>query len=376
MLTIEQRYIISAIRSSIVKSEDNHFELTDEQIHTISNIIVRNGLMLTVFKNLDSALQNQLQNSFLMAKKQAVIQSHEGEVILRLLSNSGFDCIALKGWELRKLYPDTSMRQMADLDILVRPFDFEKIYSLLSGLGYSGDSDPSWKHCSFIKDTVNIEVHKRLTDDSDGIQAWENSIWDRARVIDGKTYKMSPEDFYIFHFIHLHKDFLNGSLGLRRIVDTWLLSKQPVDLDFVKSKLTEFNMLDFHEKMIRLSRVTMGEEELDADSEFMLKYAFTHGIYGNGKSYKVGRIAAMGDNMKSGKTKSLFASIFLPYPRMKAQFPVLVKHPYLLPICWIKRIIQLSKKRKKFKGRLSYNDVSQEDFDEMKQLFRAGGVST
>lgn len=38
---------------------------------------------------------------------------------------------------------------------------------------------------------------------------------------------------------------------------------------------------------------------MDADSEVLLIHAFTHGIYGSGKSYKTGRIAAMGGMEKA-----------------------------------------------------------------------------
>ena len=70
---------------------------------------------------------------------------------------------------------------------------------------------------------------------------------------------MSKEDYYIFHFVHLYKDFLNGSLGLRRIVDTWLLHKQIVETSTVQNYFERFGMWHFHEQMIHLSRVVMGE---------------------------------------------------------------------------------------------------------------------
>lgn len=72
-------------------------------------------------------LQQRLKGRYLAALKQSIVQDSEGEMILKALSDAGFDCVALKGWELRKLYPDVTMRQMADLDILVRNYDFDGI---------------------------------------------------------------------------------------------------------------------------------------------------------------------------------------------------------------------------------------------------------
>lgn len=264
---------------------------------------------------------------------------------------------------------------MADLDILVRPYDFEKIKSVMKKQGYSAGIESSWKHDSFKKKEVRVEMHKRLTDDSEAIQAWERGIWGRAVAVDGNIYRMSPEDYYIFHFVHLHKDFMNGSLGLRRIVDTWLLQKQSVDMDVVKGYLVEFGMWKFYERMVKLSLVAMGEKPIDEDSELLLSHTFAHGIYGSGKSYKAGRIVTMGGSIGIGEIKSKLAAVFLPYKRMKAQYPILEKWPILLPYFWLKRIIRfLRGDKKKYSCMLDYSDVSENDYTEMKRFFEAGGV--
>ena len=167
---------------------------------------------------------------------------------------------------------------------------------------------------------------------------------------------------------------MNGSLGLRRIIDTWLLQRQRVNMETVKAELEQFKLWRFHGQMVKLSRVTMGEAETDENSELLLTHAFRYGIYGSDKSYKAGRIAAMGGSIRSGKLKSATAAIFLPYKRMKAQFPVLQKYPILLPFCWAKRILAMSRQAYKYKAKLNYRNISKDDYDEMKRFFEAGGV--
>lgn len=257
--------------------------------YAVANIIIRNSILLTVFQKLPATLKSQFKSQYLADIKQSIVQEYEGEQILKALGDAGLSCIALKGWELRKLYPEPMMRQMADLDILVKPYDFNTIKKVMEKQGYSAGVESSWKHDSFRKNEVNVEMHKRLTDDSDAIQKWERGIWDRATAVDGNIYRMSPEDYYIFHFVHLHKDFMNGALGLRRIVDTWLLQKQSVEMEVVQTELEKFGMWKFHNSMVHLSRVTMGEEDMDDASELLLRHAFTHGIYGTDTSYKAGR---------------------------------------------------------------------------------------
>ena len=373
MLTTDQSYVLTLLRESLGVQEKK--ESTFTEAHEVINIIQRNSILPTVFQQLPDELKNTLRGAYYTVVMQAVNQQQEGLRILKALSEAGFVCIALKGWELQKLYPGRNMRQMADLDILVKPYEFLEIKKVMDTLGFSGGSGASWKHDSFWKNAVHVEMHKRLTDDSGAIQTWEKSLWERTSPVENNIYRMSPEDYYIFHFVHLHKDFLNGSLGLRRIVDTWLLQKQPLNMDVVRSYLESFGMWRFHERMVKLSRVAMGEEELDEDTELLLKHAFKHGIYGSGKSYKAGRIVLMGESLEKGKLKSKVAAILLPYNRMKAQFPILEKWPVLLPYCWGKRIVHyLNKNKRKSLNMLNYKEITKADFEEMRRLYEAGGI--
>ena len=129
MLTTDQQYILSLLRECLGKntSEDVH----DINHRVVANIITRNSILLTVYKKLPADLKTQFKNQYNASIKQSIIQDYEGECVIHALSDVGLFCIALKGWELRKLYPETTMRQMSDLDILVKPYDFDLIKSLL-----------------------------------------------------------------------------------------------------------------------------------------------------------------------------------------------------------------------------------------------------
>ena len=372
-MTTDQLYLLQLLQKSIGK-RTSETEMPQD-LHYVELTVLRTGILQTVYGVLPNSLQDRLRIKYNAATKQAILQNYEGEQLLKALSDAGFACIALKGWEMRKLYPNMTMRQMADLDVLVRPYRFSRIETVMRELGYSSGSESSWKHDSFRKGEVHVEMHKRLTDDSSEIQKWERDMWNRAVPVKENIYKMSPEDYYIFHFVHLHKDFMNGSLGLRRIVDTWLLQKQERDMEAVRRDLENFGLWTFHERMVALSRAAMGDEPIDENSEIMLAHAFKHGIYGTEVSYKTGRIAAMGKDLNSGKCKSAIAAVFLPYKRMKAQFPVLEKWPILLPWCWIRRIVHfLRGNTKKSREMLDYSRIDEQDFEEMKRFFKAGGV--
>ncbi len=384
MLSNEQNSILSLLRRSFGLRSG---EIMIADAKSVEQMILHNGILLTVYPvieegvlsgsdNAADKLKEALQQIYLQNVRQSILQNHEGELVLEALSALGTGCIALKGWEMRMLYPKATMRQMADIDILVRPYDYKRIKTVMKDLGFRAQGESSWKHDSFKKGEVHVEMHKRLTDDSGEIQRWEREMWSRAVCVREKNFQMSPEDFYIFHFIHLHKDFMNGSLGLRRIVDTWLLQKQLVNEEQTKAELAKIGILTFCERMIHLSRAVMGEEPIDEDCEILLSHAFKYGIYGSDISYKAGRITAMGKNLRSGKNRSALSAVFLPLGRMKAQYPILEKWPILLPWCWIKRItFFVFNDPQKYYKRLNYGNIGEEDFQEMKRFFEAGGVN-
>ena len=374
MLTQEQKYVLYLLRKSLgVQTEET---AEPEDLKSVAGYVVRTGILLTVYHSLPPELQEELKRKYNAALKQSIVQDYEGERVLGALGAAGMKCIALKGWEFRKLYPQTTMRQMSDLDILVKPYDYGKIRTEMEKLGFQSKKESSWKHDSFIRKDVNVEMHKRLTDDSGQIRKWEQDMWTRTPEMDGMgIFRMSPEDFHIFHFIHMYKDFLNGRFGLRRIADTWLLRKLPADTERVKAELQSFGMGTFYERMTGLSRAAMGEEPLDDDCEHLLRHAFAYGLNGTDKSYKAGRITRMGSSLRSGRIHSALAAVFLPYKRMKAHFPVVEKWPVLLPWCWLRRIFQLLRKNKKKKLlKLDYRNIQEEDVEEMKRFFEAGGV--
>lgn len=378
MLTTDQRYVLNLLRRSFDIPCD---EVKPENVHTIKDTIVQNGILLTVYPTIKamgeeaSELESVLQTLYFATLHQAANQKNEGKKILEGLSDAGLKCIALKGWEMSELYPKKNMRQMVDLDILVKPYIYKKIEPIMKGLGYLPEGETPWMHDNFKKGKISVEIHKRLINDNKLIQAWESEMWKRAVPQKRNVHKMSKEDYYIFHFIHLHKDFMEGSLGLRRLVDTWLLQKRSVNRAFVRAELEKFGIWKFHEKMMSLSRAVMGEEALDEDKEFLLTHAFNHGINGTRKSHKAGRIASMGGSVRGNRLKILLSAVFLSYDWMKLQFPVLEKWPVLLPVCWVLRIARFlmgdAKSRLK---KVDYSDLSEEDYKEIRRFYEAGGV--
>lgn len=390
MLTKAEKAAIALLRYSVTGEEAaSEFRcLTAAEALPLEKIISINGILPTVYPCLDQlgpkaagCLREKLCTAYYSSVSQSVLQDKEGKAFLSALSGAGFDSIPLKGWLLRTLYPDITRRSMADLDILVRNFDYPKIEAIAVSLGYTSSGDTVWKHVNFHKaeDDANVEVHRRLTDESGAVAKWEKDIFSRAVKEEGSEhiFRMSDEDFYIFHMLHLLKDFGNGKIGLRRIADTWLYLEKYGDMDraYLDKDFSEMEISEFVHRMEKLAAVCFGGETPDEDSELLLHHACSYGIFGTMRSYKLGRIARMSKKtMRGGKLRSAMSSVFLPYGRMKTHYPVLKKAPILLPYCWCCRIVKYRHNMHSNLKRLDYSDIDQKEFDYMKKVLRAGGL--
>ena len=389
-LTTEEKAVIGLLFDCIgggAADGDARFEGVSDP-GACASIIYHNGIMLTVYPALSKsgcgaakAVCSMLQQRYYRGVFQAVAQDKEGKLLLDALENAGMDAIPLKGWLLRRLYPEFSMRSMSDLDVLLRDYDWERLLELMTGLGYASGGHSTWKHDEFRKREIGItaEMHKRLTDDSGRIQKWEKTLWSRASAEEGykHIFRMCDEDFYIFHILHMHKDMTNGHIGLRRLADTRLYLRAHPDMDraYIEKQFAEMGVLEFARRIERVTAVCAGEAEADEASLMLLHHACTDGIFGTGASYKLSRAARSTDgSFKKGKFLSVLSAVFLPYSRMKAHFPILQKLPFLLPFCWI---VRLFRSRKGVKGKLKkldYSDLSEEDFRYMQDLLKAAGI--
>ena len=135
MLSNDQLYVLYLLRK-IFYPEGNTVQAAAGSLEDVKQIVLRSGLFLTVYKELPEQLRGELKTLYAAAIKQNIQQTYEGDRALAALAEDGLDCIGLKGWELQKLYPRQVARQMADLDILVRPYEFKRIQAVMDKLEF------------------------------------------------------------------------------------------------------------------------------------------------------------------------------------------------------------------------------------------------
>lgn len=149
----------------------------------------------------------------------------------------GISVVPIKGVALLEdIYKGRNLRQMADIDILVKENDFSKLEGVLYGLGYKkelgGLKEGYWKksqcHISFLKKesgniTLFIDAHWAL-DFKRKNRVLLPKLWDRVRKLDfqGRNIEvLSPEDTFIS--LAMHNRRFGRVLGFKNICDSALL---------------------------------------------------------------------------------------------------------------------------------------------------------
>lgn len=391
MPTTEQTLLLSLLRAGALGEEPElaPFEgkwasIRPEQVRDLA---LRHDVLQVVYAALDRVeqpellrLKELLRRPYSPRLAKAVNQDREGAAMLDAFERAGIDCIPLKGWHMRQYYADPLSRSMADLDVLVRDYNYDKVREALVPLGYSGKGGGAWKHDDFKKPPfMNVEVHKRLTDESGAVRDWERQIWKRCIPEEGcgHRFRMSGEDFYLFHLVHMRKDFRNGALGFRRLVDLWLLKKKETveDWQYVRDRLREMDLERFAQRMERLTELCFEGAEPDEESETLLRFAAEGAVYATDERYKLGRMASLpADSARKAKLLSFTRAVFLPLERMKVQFPQVERHPALLPWFWLKRIVRYARLPRNRLERMDYRGIDEAQYEQMRRVFQIAGL--
>jgi hypothetical protein len=195
------------------------------------NIIATGNLMLIPKEQLETFHQAYLKSLTRDIKIYDLL-----EEVLDLSEEAGIKVVLLKGLALEKnIYGNKGLRQMNDLDLLVKREDAIRFRKLLFKSGFLSDPLCSPLHEKYLpnygkhlpemyKNGLTVEIHFNLLD-RNGEVFTKNLIKNSILKLDGRKYAFYPPDIYHFLFLvsHLHKHEINGTSQLRLYTDLLLL---------------------------------------------------------------------------------------------------------------------------------------------------------
>ena len=262
--------------------------------------------------------------------------------ICQALEGAAIPFIPLKGSVLRRHYPEPWMRTSCDIDILVHKKDLnEAIDCLVKTLNYEETGRATHDVSLFSPQRIHVELHFDLVEEGRANKAIKvlSQVWDNVNVCGGFNYKyeMSDEYFYFYHIAHMAKHFETGGCGVRPFLDLWLLDKLDGDRQSKRDELLAVaELIQFANVSRKLSKVWFSGERMDELSLQMQNFIFDGGLYGTSNN----RVAIQ-QKRKGGRFGYMLSRIFVPHSKLKRYYPILEKHPYLMPIMQVRRWFML-----------------------------------
>lgn len=322
--------------------------------HLVSRYVFRNGL----------ALPQELAARFQQEDILCVYKHERMKFALKEICDA-FDganiaYIPLKGSVLREHYPDESMRTSCDIDVLVREAELDRAVDVLVEKGFRRGERHYHDISLYSPNGTHLELHFSIQENIDSLDAVLKNAWDYAVPEAGSRYGFGPE-FFVFHmYAHMAYHFLGGGCGIRSLMDIWIMEhRMDAAYPCAEKLLKQAGIYRFAEEMSAIANRCFTEHDA---SDPVLVYIWRGGVYGSQKN----RLSVQKKQLGSSRAY-IWKRIVLPYSSMKISYPILKKHPVLLPLCWVHRWIRAIFRGKTGKfaselvsaGRISEDDVQE-----------------
>ena len=274
-------------------------------------------------------------------------QEHECEVLCKALSDAGILNMPLKGSMIRELYPAPEMREMCDLDILVKPEDIERSHGVMLSNGYSYIEENTTSHNRDYQKLpyLNVEIHTYLVPKENRLFPYYEHFWDNT-ALEANSFacRMDWDDCYIFMMAHAYKHFSKYGTGIRSVLDVYLMRSKLKDVlhrEHICAALKTQEILEFAKRFENLADCWFDGEktEISEELQFYHSRVLEGGTYGENNILKAKAMQYIveGKSLRYAKRRVAISKVFPSYSNMKLKYPCLKYVPFLLPLFWVIR---------------------------------------
>lgn len=271
------------------------------------------------------------------------------EEIKEALTEKEVKILPLKGLWIKPLYPETQLRQMADLDILYEEKLLPKVKKAMKSLGYTYEKlSAGGVHQVFQRPPVmDVEMHRQLLSEGVPFAYYYDDPWARALPTEEPfVYRFSDEDKYLFMLIHDYKHFFGAGSGARTVADFYVFFEKcgaALDRAWIAEEIAKADavarengadgnpLADFEALIKKQVENWFGGEEITIDETGL--EILSDGVYGH-----IEKLWNRGIAEHGGK-KYFLQRLFPPFKQLRLRFPILKKLPFLAPFFWIWRIV-------------------------------------
>ena len=348
-MEIIQKDIVLLLKSAITGKK---YELSKQfNINNIMTIAHNHSIVSLIFHGamncgmkLDNPIMQKLFAEYCSYLGQHEKQMYEINRIYEEFEKTGINYMPVKGCNMKSLYPQPEMRVMGDADILIKRSQYNLIQQIMEKLGFEfeleGDHDYTW-----ISPNLHLELHYLLMYSyNEEYERYFGNGWKLAKYNEGHKFGMSPEDEFIYMFIHFTKHYRSGGIGCRHVVDLWVYLRSYPNLNFkyIEEVMERLSVSKFFKNMINMIDMWFNDMDGDDVTELMTQYIFDSGSWGTLESASMARgvraIQTEGNEFK-GRIKVVREAIFPSLNIIRHRYNILRKYPCLLPAVWVWRWI-------------------------------------
>ena len=269
-------------------------------------------------------------------------QRHALKAVCRAFEQNGICYLPLKGASLQQLYAKPEQRLMSDADLLIKPEQYEKIKTILIGLGFLQGQESNHELIWHKPGALQLELHKMLIPSYNrDYFAYYGNGWKLAKPTKTSRFCFSPEEEFIYLFTHFAKHYRDGGIGLKHAVDLFVFknANPALNQSYILAELKKLQLLSFYQNVSAMLRCWFSGESANKVTDFLTQRIFQSGAYGTPKARVIaqGTKTAKSVSAKNVWAKKLLQMVFLPYGGMAQRYPVLKKAPVLLPLFWVVR---------------------------------------
>lgn len=305
--------------------------------------LLRNGIAV-------DTIPKEWENLYVINQAQTIVQEHEKSRLAKAFIDAKIPFLPLKGWHLRNMYPQEDYRYMSDLDILIHREDRAKAMQLMHMLGYAGGGGAiGYDEGYHLPPYLHVELHYDIVGRDQKWYDYYQTIWDKAFLVKDSEFRLCWDDFYIHMIVNFAKDYFGKGTGIRPVLDLYLfLEKHEQDLNwkYVCAELSKLSLLEIDSQIKELAQQWFVEGNTCYKSE-MGERLLNGNIYGTLQQFVNNYFEKKTGKVKIGflrKPIYIINRAFPGYKEMCYRYPRLVKAPVLLPLYWIKRLVEKKKR--------------------------------
>ena len=303
------------------------------------------------------------------------------------LQEAGIQALVVKGIVCRNLYPNPDYRVSGDEDVLVPAEQFDRCHQALIGYGMKPSNPAQDMQTAYEvpygkpDSPIYIELHKCLFSPKSSaygdLNRFFDGVYERSikLFVDGKQIVTMGYTDHLFYLIcHAFKHFLHSGFGIRQVCDIVLFANaygREVDWSKILDQCREIHadlftaaLFQIGQKYLIFDPVKAGYpqewQEIQVDEQLLLDDLLDAGIYGGGtmsrkhsSNITLNAVSSEKQGKKAGH--SVLKTLFPSAKNMEGRYPYLKKHPYLLPVAWLTRIMRYHQETKKSQN----NDAAQ-----------------